>query len=199
MGSAAPWGAGKACVTNTKGYRGGRALPTRGQSAAYPSAICSMVGGGAGVSIIEPVTARQCAALGMVAIRPITPEQFFTYDMLTPALRPASRLVQDLADRVRREFEDRKDSRVMPGAFVGRCFPNGSPVNLARCRNALSHAIWWCSPDASDNMSKLQMTSVRPAGTTGGMAPFYRLSLARKTAPCGSRNRRNPEAYCPEF
>lgn len=67
-------------------------------------AICAMVAGGAGVSIVEPVTALHCAHLGMVVARPIRPVQPFTYDILTPALRPASRLVSDLVQRVRQRF-----------------------------------------------------------------------------------------------
>ncbi|WP_158644697.1 LysR substrate-binding domain-containing protein [Paracoccus jeotgali] len=66
--------------------------------------ICAMVAGGAGMSIVEPVTARHCAELGLVEVRPLSPEQPFTYDMLTPALRPSSRLVGDLAARVKERF-----------------------------------------------------------------------------------------------
>lgn len=69
-------------------------------------AICAMVAGGAGISIVEPVTALYCTGLGMVVTRPIHPVQPFTYDILTPALRPASRLVNDLVHRVRQRFAD---------------------------------------------------------------------------------------------
>ncbi|MFC3170380.1 MULTISPECIES: LysR substrate-binding domain-containing protein [Paracoccus] len=75
-------------------------------------AICAMVAAGTGVSIIEPITALHCAELGMIRIRPILPEQPFTYDILTPALGPSSRLVHDLADRVRERFEELKNSGV---------------------------------------------------------------------------------------
>lgn len=71
-------------------------------------AICAMVAAGAGISIVEPVTALHCAGLGMVRIRPTAPEQLFTYDILTPALRPPSRLVHDLTRLVRQRFEDLK-------------------------------------------------------------------------------------------
>lgn len=66
--------------------------------------ICAMVAAGAGISIVEPVTARHCAALGMVDIRPLSPEQPFTYDILTPALLPSSRLVGEIAARVKERF-----------------------------------------------------------------------------------------------
>lgn len=69
-------------------------------------AICAMVAGGAGISIVEPVTALHCAGLGMVATRPIRPVQPFTYDILTPALRPSSRLVTDLIQQVRQRFAE---------------------------------------------------------------------------------------------
>jgi DNA-binding transcriptional LysR family regulator len=67
-------------------------------------ALCAMVAGGAGISIVEPVTALHCAGLGMVVTRRVQPAQPFTYDILTPALRPASRLVSDLVQRVRQRF-----------------------------------------------------------------------------------------------
>lgn len=73
-------------------------------------AICAMVAAGAGISIVEPMTALHCAKLGMIHIRPTAPEQSFTYDILTPALRSSSRLVHDLTDRVRRRFNDLKIS-----------------------------------------------------------------------------------------
>lgn len=66
--------------------------------------ICALVAAGAGISIVEPVTARHCANLGMVETRPLLPEQPFTYDMLTPALLPSSRLVGEFAAKVREGF-----------------------------------------------------------------------------------------------
>lgn len=71
-------------------------------------AICAMVSAGAGISVVEPITALHCAGLRMVATRPILPSQPFTYDLLTPALRPPSRMVSDFADRVRQRFEAMK-------------------------------------------------------------------------------------------
>lgn len=66
--------------------------------------ICAMVAAGAGISIVEPVTARHCADLGMVEVRPLLPEQPFTYDILTPALLPSSRLVGEITARVKERF-----------------------------------------------------------------------------------------------
>lgn len=74
-------------------------------------AICGMVAAGIGVSIIEPITALHCAKLGMVQVRPISPEQLFTYDILTPALGPSSRLVHDFIKRVRSRFDDLASQR----------------------------------------------------------------------------------------
>jgi len=84
----------------------GAARPRIVAEAQLSFVICGLVAGGAGVSIVEPVTARHCSALGMVETRPLVPEQLFRYDVLLPALRPPSRLATEFLAVVRDRAEE---------------------------------------------------------------------------------------------
>ena len=55
------------------------------------ASICELVAGGVGLAIVEPVTAAIFARAGRVISRPLTPEQPFRYDLLTPTTRAPSR------------------------------------------------------------------------------------------------------------
>ena len=55
------------------------------------ASICELVAGGVGLAIVEPVTAAIFARAGRVNSRPLTPEQPFRYDLLTPTTRAPSR------------------------------------------------------------------------------------------------------------
>ncbi len=68
------------------------------------ASICELVAAGAGLSIIEPVTALHFAAAGRVTVRPLSPEQPFRYDLLLPALRRPSRIASRFLDLVEARF-----------------------------------------------------------------------------------------------
>jgi DNA-binding transcriptional LysR family regulator len=68
------------------------------------ASICELVGNGAGVSIVEPVTAANFAATGRVIARPLSPELPFRYDLLLPALREPSRVAARFLDLVEARF-----------------------------------------------------------------------------------------------
>jgi DNA-binding transcriptional LysR family regulator len=84
----------------------GHARPRIVAEAQLSASICEMVAAGAGLSIIEPVTAMHYADAGRVTVRPVTPEQPFRYDLLLPASRQPSRI----ANRFLSLVEDRFDS-----------------------------------------------------------------------------------------
>jgi len=70
----------------------GKARPRIVAEAQLSASICELVSSGAGLSIVEPVTAAYFAAAGKVSARPLCPEQPFRYDLLLPALREPSRI-----------------------------------------------------------------------------------------------------------
>ena len=63
------------------------------------------VAAGAGVSIVEPVTARHFAELGRCVVRPLSPAQPFRYDLLLPATRQPSRVAGQFLRLVNARFE----------------------------------------------------------------------------------------------
>lgn len=69
------------------------------------ASICELVAAGAGISIVEPVTATNFADAGRVAMRPLSPEQPFRYDLLLPALRQPSRVASRFLELVKDRFE----------------------------------------------------------------------------------------------
>lgn len=69
------------------------------------AAICEMVANGAGISIVEPVTATYFAASGKLVIRPIEPALKFSYDLLLPALREPSRPATRFLQFVQEQFD----------------------------------------------------------------------------------------------
>lgn len=68
------------------------------------ASICELVAAGAGLSIIEPVTAATFAATGRIVSRPMTPAQPFRYDLLMPALRQPSRVAAKFLQLVEARF-----------------------------------------------------------------------------------------------
>ena len=70
----------------------GKARPRIEAEAQLSASICELVAAGAGVSIVEPITATYFGAAGRVAVRPLKPAQQFRYDLLLPVTRQPSRV-----------------------------------------------------------------------------------------------------------
>lgn len=68
------------------------------------ASICELVSAGAGISIVEPVTATQFASAGRVLARPLVPEVPFRYDLLLPAQRKPSRVASRFLELVEAKF-----------------------------------------------------------------------------------------------
>lgn len=68
------------------------------------ASICELVAGGAGISVVEPVTAANFEASNRVITRPLRPEQPFQYDLLLPALREPSRLATRFLELAETQF-----------------------------------------------------------------------------------------------
>ena len=83
----------------------GDARPRIVAEAQLSASICEMVAAGAGVSIVEPVTARHFAELGRCVVRPLSPAQPFRYDLLLPATRQPSRVAGQFLRLVNARFE----------------------------------------------------------------------------------------------
>ncbi|WP_425037412.1 LysR substrate-binding domain-containing protein [Primorskyibacter sp. S187A] len=81
-----------------------KARPRVVAEAQLSASICELVAAGAGLGIVEPVTAANFAAAGRVLSRPLHPEQPFQYDLLLPALREPSRLATRFLNLVERQF-----------------------------------------------------------------------------------------------
>ncbi len=69
------------------------------------ASACQLVANGAGVALIEPVTAADFAKLGVITVRPFLPEISYTYWTLHPAHRPLSRVAETFLDLVRKRIE----------------------------------------------------------------------------------------------
>lgn len=82
----------------------GNARPRIVAEAQLSASICELVASGAGISIVEPVTAANFAATGKVLARPLHPDQPFRYDLLMPALREPSRVATRFLDLVEAQF-----------------------------------------------------------------------------------------------
>lgn len=82
----------------------GPARPLIVAEAQLSASICEMVAAGAGVSIVDPVTATQFGLSGRVLVRPLFPEQPFRYDLLLPALRKPSRVASQFLELVEQKF-----------------------------------------------------------------------------------------------
>lgn len=85
---------------------GGSARPRIVAEAQLSASICELVANGAGLSIVEPITAVNFAAAGKVMTRPLTPEQSFRYDLLMPALREPSRVAARFLALVEARFAE---------------------------------------------------------------------------------------------
>jgi len=82
----------------------GNARPRIVAEAQLSASICELVASGAGISIVEPITAAIFAAAGLIVARPLRPEQLFRYDLLIPALREPSRVATRFLEMVERRF-----------------------------------------------------------------------------------------------
>lgn len=82
----------------------GPARPRIVSEAQLSAAICELVAAGAGISIVEPVTATHFGLSGRVLVRPLIPEQPFQYDLLLPALRKPSRVASRFLELVEQKF-----------------------------------------------------------------------------------------------
>ena len=82
----------------------GPARPRIVAEAQLSASICELVAAGAGISIVEPVTATHFALAGQVLVRPLFPEQPFRYDLLLPALRTPSRVASRFLELVEAKF-----------------------------------------------------------------------------------------------
>ncbi|MFX0541273.1 LysR substrate-binding domain-containing protein [Roseovarius sp. S4756] len=69
------------------------------------ASICELVASGAGLSIVEPVTATNFATAGKISTRLLDPEQPFRYDLLLPAMRRPSRVASRFLELVKQHFE----------------------------------------------------------------------------------------------
>jgi DNA-binding transcriptional LysR family regulator len=83
----------------------GHARPHIVAEAQLSASICELVAGGAGLSIVEPVTAAHYAASGKVISRPLEPKLPFRYDLLLPAHREPSRLAARFLELVEEQFD----------------------------------------------------------------------------------------------
>lgn len=82
----------------------GAARPRIVAEAQLSASICELVAAGAGISIVEPVTATHFARAGRLVTRPLSPEQPFRYDLLLPALRKPSRVADRFLELVEEKF-----------------------------------------------------------------------------------------------
>lgn len=82
----------------------GSARPRIVAEAQLSASICELVAGGAGISIVEPVTATHFALAGRVLVRPLVPELPFRYDLLLPALRKPPRVASRFLEFVEAKF-----------------------------------------------------------------------------------------------
>lgn len=71
------------------------------------ASICELVASGAGLSVIEPVTAIYFAEVKKVVARPFMPEIPFKYELLLPALREPSRIALRFLELVDQQFAER--------------------------------------------------------------------------------------------
>ncbi len=80
------------------------------------AAVCGLVLEGAGVALVEPVTASDFRTRGLV-VRPFHPRIPFSYSVLFPKLVPRSRLARDFLELVRDELaaEAKADEQQNPG------------------------------------------------------------------------------------
>lgn len=84
----------------------GGARPHVVAEAQLSASICELVANGAGLSIVEPVTAANYVSAGKIVSRPLHPEQPFRYDLLLPALREPSRVAANFLDLVETQFAE---------------------------------------------------------------------------------------------
>jgi DNA-binding transcriptional LysR family regulator len=63
------------------------------------ASVCEFIASGAGLSIVEPVTATNFANAGKISARPLDPEQPSRYDLLLPALRRPHRAATELVEQ----------------------------------------------------------------------------------------------------
>lgn len=103
----------------------GNARPRIVAEAQLSASICELVANGAGLSIVEPVTAANFAGAGRIVARPLHPEQPFRYDLLLPALREPSRVAARFLELVEARFSELLG---MPGETGERA---GRPINVA--------------------------------------------------------------------
>lgn len=83
----------------------GGARPRIVAEAQLSASICELVAAGAGVSIVEPVTATHFGNLGKILVRPLSPVQPFRYDLLLPATRQPSRIAEQFLKLVEARFD----------------------------------------------------------------------------------------------
>lgn len=94
----------RAVIETGKMTAAAETLGTTQPSVSKMIADLEQVAAGVGISIVEPVTAKQFALSGRVLLRPLVPEQPFRYDLLLPALRQPSRVASRFLELVERKF-----------------------------------------------------------------------------------------------
>lgn len=82
-------------------------------------AVGNMVATGAGISLIDHITAFNLRDLGLVETRPFVPEIEYTYRVLLPSHRPLSRLSETFLDIVSRGLLEKSPS------VLTECPPSG--------------------------------------------------------------------------
>ncbi|WP_249976337.1 LysR substrate-binding domain-containing protein [Vreelandella olivaria] len=73
------------------------------------SVACELVLAGAGVSLIDPITAGSYASRGLI-VRPFQPKIPFHYSVVLPAFRPPSRLVLEFIEEVKIHLANQLDT-----------------------------------------------------------------------------------------
>lgn len=87
-------------IFNAEGVR-----PRIVSEAQLSASICELVANGAGVSVIEPVTAAYFGAFNKIEARPFRPAIPFRYELLLPALREPSRIATRFLELVEAQFQ----------------------------------------------------------------------------------------------
>nr|WP_255456260.1 LysR substrate-binding domain-containing protein [Sedimentitalea sp. CY04] len=91
-------------------FAAGGARPRVVAEAQLSASICEMVACGAGISIVEPVTAANFLAAGKVTVRDVEPAQPFSYEVLMPTLHKPSRVSMGFLNLVETRLKDLLDN-----------------------------------------------------------------------------------------
>lgn len=91
-----------------KAFRKAKVKPHIKIKTQLSSVACRLVESGAGVSLVDPLTAIYFKEKGLI-VRPFIPEIPFKYRAVLPNFRPVSRLAQEFLDQVRANVDNLLD------------------------------------------------------------------------------------------